>query len=701
MAHPDETETEPLTRGRERFAGEVLEVESVLATFERHAASSLGVRALRELAPLDDEQALAALARVAEMQLLRKAGDLPSFAGVCDPWPKSSESARRIDEERFIALRGFLDATGRLQQWFAGRAGDVPKLGAVAEDLPDVSGLLHILDTVLDERGRVRRDATDLLARLRRAISELSEKVDSAMRRVLARGDVRTVLSDGAVHRRGGRPVLAVRARSAGHVKGLIHDRSSSGESVFVEPKEVIELGNRLAESHGDERREVERILVELTQRIRDQRPKIRAASAGVARLELAWICARYCEAEQGRAALQPGDPDAAAGLLLRGARHPLLIEQVREERLERVVPIDVRLGGDFSMLIITGPNTGGKTVALKTAGLFALLTRMGLPVPAREGTTVPLYDRVAADIGDEQEIRQNLSTFASHLVRIRGALEHATSNSLVLLDELGGGTDPEEGAALGEAVLEDLLSRDVPTLCSTHIGKLKEFAYRRLRVENASTEFDVETLAPTYQLHIGTPGESGALIIARRMGLPQRITDRAASRRERHTDEVTEIMEDLRKARVEAERLRADAESRLADAAERVRQLEQQEGELDRRGEQLEAEAQKGIEERVRDGLRHLERARALLAQVPGPVAAPMKDVLDALEAELSGASLSERRQGFLDSMRKGSLVYLPRYRQRMLVHKVDRAKREVTCKLGSMKVSVSFDEVTPYEQL
>lgn len=694
-------ERDPVWNAREELAGEVLEIERVLSSFERHAASSLGVRALRELVPREPEEAREALARLDEMQLLRGAKDEPSFAGVTDPLPRGTVGSRRLDEERFVALRGFLDATRRLQGWFAGRAEDVPRLAAVAAELPDVAALVTELDKVLDERGRVRRDATDLLARLRRRIAELSEQVDERMRRVVARGDVRTVLSDVTVHRRGGRPVLAVRSRSAGHVRGIVHDRSSSGESVFVEPAEVIELGNRLAEAQADERREVERVLLELSGRVREHEPDILAAAGGVGELELAWIGARYAEAEQARAALQPGDPMAAEGLLLRGARHPLLIEQVREGRLEDVVPIDVRLGGDFVMLIVTGPNTGGKTVALKTAGLFALLTRLGLPVPAEEGTTVPMYARVCADIGDEQEIRQNLSTFASHLVRIQDAIERADHDTLVLLDELGGGTDPEEGAALGEAVLEDLLSREVPTLCSTHLGKLKEFAFRRPRVENASTEFDVETLAPTYRLTIGTPGESGALVIARRMGLPQRITDHAAERRERRDDEVAEVMEDLRRARLEAERLRADAEARVADAAARVRELEEERGELSRRGEQLEAEAQKGIEERVRDALRQVERARALLAQVPKEAAGPMREVLERLEAELTGATLSERRQAFLDGLRKGALVYLPRYRQRVLVHKVDRGKREVTCKLGSMKVRVGFEEVTPYDAL
>ncbi|MDA1264233.1 MAG: hypothetical protein O2816_04045 [Planctomycetota bacterium] len=698
MADPEDR---TIRAARETFAGEVLEVTEVLAGFERFAASSLGVRALRELVPLGEDGARAALERLTEMQMLLKAKDLPSMAGVCDPLPAKAGAARRLDEDQLVALRSFLDAAKRLKAWLAERVEDVPRLGEIGGRIPDLSALVAEIDTVLDERGRVKRDASDLLQRLRQRIGDLSSQIDERVRRVLARSDVRNVLSDSSVHRRGGRPVLAVRAKSSGHVKGIVHDRSSSGESVFVEPQEVIELGNLMAEAHADERREVERILLELSTLVRNQRERIERSSTGVAQLELAWISTHYCAEVGARPALLPGERMAATGLLLRAARHPLLIEQVRVGQIDAVVPIDLRLGGDFSMLIITGPNTGGKTVALKTAGLFALLTRMGLPVPAEEGTTVPLYDRVCADIGDEQEIRQNLSTFASHLARIKDALERADERSLVLLDELGGGTDPEEGAALGEAVLEDFVRRKVPTLCSTHMGKLKEFAFRHAAVENACTEFDVETLAPTYRLTVGTPGESGAIVIARRLGIPQRITDRASARRERRDGEVAEVMEDLRKARLGAERLRADAEERVAQAAEHARGLEDKAGELERRGEQLEAEAQKGIEERVRDGLRLVEKALALLSQVPKEAAGPMRGVLETLQRELTGATLTERRQGFLDSMRKGSLVFLPRYRQRMIVHRVDRDKREVTCKLGSMKVRVSFEEVTPYEQL
>jgi len=352
-------------------------------------------------------------------------------------------------------------------------------------------------------------------------------------------------------------------------------------------------------------------------------------------------------------------------------------------------------------MLIITGPNTGGKTLALKTAGLVALLVRLGLPVPCEDGSTVPLYDGVCADIGDEQEISQSLSTFSSHLVRIRSALERAGPETLVLLDELGGGTDPDEGAALGEAILDELLRRGAATLVSTHLGRLKEFAYRNARAENASTEFDLETLAPRYRVTVGIPGESAALVVARRFGLPDALVSRAEERLERRDEQVAALFEEVRGVRSEAERVRSLAETRLAQAEDERREMSGLRDELELRGALLEAEAQRGLEERIRRALSVLERAERLLAQLPTQQRGELTATLVKLREALESASLTERREAFLDGLKKGQLVYLPKYRRRLAVHKVDHARRKVVVKLGSVKLDVGFDEVTEYESL
>ena len=352
-------------------------------------------------------------------------------------------------------------------------------------------------------------------------------------------------------------------------------------------------------------------------------------------------------------------------------------------------------------MLILTGPNTGGKTLALKSAGLCVLLTRLGLPVPCDEGTTVPLWEGVAADIGDEQEIQQNLSTFSSHLKRIRAGLERASERVLFLLDELGGGTDPAEGAALGAAILAELASRRTPTLVSTHLGQLKEFAYRNPRVENGSVEFDLATLAPLYKVLVGLPGESRALAIARRLGFPEELVARAERRIERRPDEAQALLSDLRDARVDAERMRSSAGDRLIELEERLRALEEERDVLAGRQSQLEAEAQRGVEERVGRARPALERAQAMLAQLSAAQRKTMEEVLDALSEALVGATLSERRQEFVASLKKGDYVWLPKYKKRCQVVRVRKEKREVVVKLLRQELSVSFEDVTFYESL
>ncbi|MFT7484618.1 MAG: DNA mismatch repair protein MutS2 [Candidatus Paceibacteria bacterium] len=687
---------------REGFADGSLELDKALELYAEFAHSSLGRRMLLEAVPLEEAQVREAMARFAEVQLLERAKDPFSLGGVTDPLP-IIEAAHDgpLDEAQLASLRGLLSANERLQAWFKLRAQDTPALSRCAADLPDLTALWDRLSEVIDERSRVLDTASPALGRLRREVRELATRIDGTLRKLAGGSEIRNHLTDSRVHLRGGRYCLAVKAKASGRVKGILHDRSQSEQTAFIEPRDVIELSNRLADARHDERRELTRILTELARDVMSNEESLRLAGEGLGKIELAVIGIGYSEVYTARMPMLPGDGRAGNGLVLRGARHPLLLSEQRQGRLDCVVPIDLRLGEEFDMLIITGPNTGGKTLALKTAGLLALLTQLGLPIPVSDGSVVPLYDGIAADIGDEQEISQSLSTFSSHVMRIQAGLERATSKTLVLLDELGGGTDPEEGAALGEALLEVLLVRGAPTLVSTHLGRLKEFAFRNARVENACTEFDLESLAPCYHVLVGVPGDSAALVIAERLGLDSRIVARANQRLERKDGEVTKLLADVREVRTEAERARGSAESQMAEAAETRRELAEEKKDIDRSRDLLEAEAQRGLEERVRGARSALERARALLPQLSSAQRIEMEVVLDDLDNALGGASLTQRRSSFLDSMKKGDLVYLPRYKQRCSVHKVRKDIQEVVVKLGQMKLTVSFDEVTLYDSL
>jgi DNA mismatch repair protein MutS2 len=560
------------------------------------------------------------------------------------------------------------------------------------------------IERSLDEKGEVKDDASPLLKRLREELVRHAREVEARVQRIANSPALRSVLADGSagqVQLRGGRPTLAVKAKSRGRVPGIVHDASQSGETLFVEPEEVVELGNRLAAARADAKREESRVLVELTRSVLGRYDELDDLSARLARLELALLGAAWARECGGRPARLSGDEGAGVGLVMRGFRHPLLADQRAAGRIDAVVPVDLRLGDDFDMLLLTGPNTGGKTLALKSAGLVALLTRLGLPVPCDEGTTVPLYSGIAADIGDEQEIQQSLSTFSSHLKRIQAGLARADARTLFLLDELGGGSDPAEGAALGAAILDELVRRGVPTLVSTHLGQLKEFAYRTPRVENGSVEFDLETLAPLYRVMIGLPGESRALAIARRFGFPDALVARAEGRVERRPEDAAELVRDLRGARVDAERMRASAGERLVELEGRLTAHEAERDELRRRGAALEAEAQRAVEERVALARPALQRARAILDQLSRAQREPLEEVLDELADALGGATLSERRTEFVLGLKRGDHVWLPKYKKRVQVVRVRKDKREVVVRLLRQELTVSFDDVTFYESL
>jgi DNA mismatch repair protein MutS2 len=390
-------------------------------------------------------------------------------------------------------------------------------------------------------------------------------------------------------------------------------------------------------------------------------------------------------------------------------ARHPMLVAQEAAGDLEHCVPIDLRLGDDFDLVVITGPNTGGKTLALKTAGLAALCCALGLPVICKKGSRVPFYARIFCDIGDEQEVEQSLSTFSSHLARLRRALGEdgapgAGPDTLVLVDELGGGTDPDEGAALGEALLEELVTRGAPALVSTHLGRLKEVAYRLPRAENASCEFDLETLAPSYRLVIGEPGESRALSIARRLGLPSALIDRAAQLLESVAGSAPErdaLFRDLTRARRDIEAIRTETEERLRTVETERAVLDQARVRAEAEQKLLVREAQTSLEERLRDAKSKLAAARSLLPRLSKPQATELGAALEALEETLTGATLDDTRRAFLASLKKGDHVWIPRYRKKCPITRIFKDKQRVRVRFGRQDLEIGFEEISTYDTI
>ncbi len=677
------------------FAATRLDWDSVREQFERLVSTSLGRRGLRELEPLEDKAAREAHARVAELVAGAATTGEPPLGDLADPCPRI-EAARAnrmaLSETDLASLLDFLRAIVRTSVWFAERREAYPACAAQLAGLPELKPLRDSLERGLDGRGGIRDEASGRLAKLREQVRVLIQRVEKKAKAIANRPELKGALADGGgrVALRDGRPVLLVKAKQSGRLRGMIHDRSASGETVFVEPAELIEDGNALAAMRADEAREVQRLLTEWTREVLAQSERIERTADRLIAVELAVVGKRFCESFGGRV------PELADTLVLRGARHPMLIAQERGGQIESCTPIDVRLGDPFCILVLTGPNTGGKTLALKTAGLAVLLTRLGLPFPCEPGSQVPLWRGIVADIGDDQEVAQNLSTFSAHLARIAGGLPRASNQTLFLLDELGGGTDPADGAALGAALLEWLRQRTVPTLASTHIGRLKEFAFRHANVENASVEFDVETLRPMYRLVVGTPGESRALVIARRLGFDPSILADAERRVSRPREESAALMEDIRGARVEAEKSRTEAGERALEAERRVDELQREAAHLEARRTNLERDAQAELEARLSEARIEAERATKLLEQVPAEHRKPLGETLAKLRTALRSASLTDRRQSFLDELRKGDLVYVPRFSKRCPVLRIDRDKGRVKVRLGRQELMLELDDVS-----
>ena len=449
-----------------------------------------------------------------------------------------------------------------------------PELATYVGRLHPLKALRDLIAETINEHGEVVDSASPQLQHLRREVRSGRDRIMRRLEAIIADPNNAEAIQEPIVTERNGRYVIAVKAAMRHAIRGVVHDQSESGATLFLEPLATVDMTNDWRQSQLEEQKEVERILRLLSSRVAHEAAELDETVAALAALDATFAKARYAER---LAAVEP-DLNAEGVVDLIDARHPLLTG--------KVVPQTIRLGDGYRVLIITGPNTGGKTVALKTIGLLTLMAQCGLRIPAAAGSKVAVFEQVLADIGDEQSIEQSLSTFSGHLRNIVAMLREAGPRSLVLLDELGAGTDPDEGSELARAILEHLLNAGVSTVATTHYSELKTFAHNREGVENASVEFNVNTLSPTYRLRIGTPGRSNALAIASRLGLPEEIVASARGGLSEEHLRAESLLEGIhRKERAAArernratreqqrqQRLRAEAADALADA-ERIRQ--------------------------------------------------------------------------------------------------------------------------------
>lgn len=588
-----------------RTSAPLLEWEELKALLGRYIGGPLGRAELEALQPVSDREWIAStLAETAEAMDFTREHGRPPLGGLNDitfAVAKLRIQGASLDGEEIAQLIAFLERATETRSLISAENERFVLLGRRAERLGDFPPVLREIGGKVLPNGTVPDDASVALGRLRRDIEKQGRHIQNSLERFVREHRDEGVLQEEYVSIRNDRFVVPVVAGQRRRVDGVIHAASGTGQTLFIEPMETIDLNNELVRLREEEMREVHRILREITDKLRAQHPLIDATVTEISRMDLLFAKASF--ANDFNCVVPVFSPEEKRRLHLRQARHPLLQDVLRRTS-GRIVPVSMTLEPERRILLISGPNTGGKTVSMKTAGLLALMAHAGIPVPADEAE-FPLFDQVLADIGDQQSIEQSLSTFSAHIASIRDMVEHATPDSLVLLDELGRATDPEEGGALGVAILEHFRNIGCFALASTHLMALKVYGSNTATVLNGSMGFNEDTLQPTYVLRLGAPGKSAGLDIASRLGLPRTLIERARAAMSTTERDVARFLSELHE-KVERNTL---LERELNERAEA---LKRRENDLEKDYQKRKNDTLKRLEARYEEVVANFE-ARAL----------------------------------------------------------------------------------------
>ncbi|MGG3922270.1 endonuclease MutS2, partial [Geobacillus thermodenitrificans] len=594
----------------------ILEFDKVKEQLAEHASSALGLEKIAALVPSSDLDEVAVWLEETDeaAAVLRLRGYVP-LDGVVDirSHLKRAAIGGVLSPIELLEVAATAAASRQMKQLIMSlhdEHGGLARLADYADELAEVPALEEDIRRSIDDHGEVLDTASDRLRSLRGQIRAAEARIREKLESIIRSPSAQKRLSDAIITIRNDRYVIPVKQEYRSAYGGIVHDQSASGATLFIEPQVVVELNNALREARAKEKQEIERILRELSAKVAEHDEPLKRAVEALAHFDFLFAKAKYARRLQ---AAKPAVNNRGYLRFLQ-ARHPLIDQ-------DKAVPNDIVLGGDYTTIVITGPNTGGKTVTLKTVGLLTIMAQAGLFIPAADGSEAAVFRSVFADIGDEQSIEQSLSTFSSHMVNIVDILRHVDEESLVLFDELGAGTDPQEGAALAIAILDEVHGRGARTVATTHYPELKAYGYNRPGVVNASVEFDTETLRPTYKLLIGIPGRSNAFDISRRLGLDERIIERAKVQVSAESHSVENMIASLERSKKQAEEDEARAHS-AREEAERLRaEWEQKLEELeDKKAEQLAEAAQKATDiiraaereaERIINELRRLKKEK------------------------------------------------------------------------------------------
>ncbi len=680
---------------------EVLELDKILSRLAAFASFSASEALLKALEPTTDleetrrrqDETIEARAILAEKPSLTIGGarDVRSLA-------RNAERGIVLTPEQFLDVKGTLQASATLKKGITSVAERFPLLAKVAEGIGGGHEVVAAIDRVISDQGTILDSASPALANLRNKLRVAHDRLRAKLQSIVSSGQYAPYLQEALITLRGGRYVIPIKAEYRGRVKGIVHDQSSSGQTLFVEPLATVDVNNDIRQLELAEEEEVRRILAELTALVGQHADEIVWTVEAVAEIDAAFARARYADATHAMPpALVGFDTQRTPGSTIRlfNARHPLLDPRT-------AVPIDVDLDDQTYALIITGPNTGGKTVSLKTVGLLVLMAQCGLHLPATDAR-LSVFESVYADIGDEQSIEQSLSTFSSHLSHIIDILGRADSRSLVILDELGSGTDPTEGAAIARAILDDLVRRGVTTFVATHYPELKLYAHSTPGVRNASVEFNVETLSPTYRLMIGLPGRSNAIAIATRLGLPADIIEAARSYVGETDLQTDALLDEIHTARDEVRQEQARLLAAEKDAAalrdELHGRLDRIEQERRRIVEEARAEAEQELTALKDEIAGQRRRLRTIFPAQAAPSAAELREIeqrvgeVEAiLEAPVEQAAAPLPAMAPRRALRVGDTVYVAGLDSEGELSAIGESG-EAEVLVGNMRVRVDLD--------
>lgn len=574
---------------------ETLEYRKIIAQLKREMGSAASAKLADELTPLTSEKIIKEELRstTEAVDLIVRKGPLPT-GGLYDIREALllAKKGGSLTMRQLLEVQNVLGISSEVVAFMHDDAlPELKYIGEMVDLIVEFTALEKEISRCILTEDEMADNASPKLKDIRRNIHQQNQAIKNKLSRIITSSSNKTYLQDAIVTMRDGRYVIPVKQEYRSFFPGMVHDQSKGGATLFIEPQGVVELNNKLRELEVEEQLEIARILAELSSRVAEHYREIRSNLELLTKLDFIMAKGKLsCKMHASEPKI-----DADGELRLISARHPLI-------EYKKAVPVDIRIGGDYRTLIITGPNTGGKTVSLKTAGLLVMMAQSGLHIPASHASTLPIFGEVFADIGDEQSIEQSLSTFSSHMKNIVSIIDKASYDSLVLVDELGAGTDPTEGAALAIAILERFYDSGALTMATTHYNELKKYALATSGVENAAMEFDVETLTPTYRLLIGVPGKSNAFEISKKLGLSESVIERA-SEHIKHGDMefenvISSIEDDKRKAAAD----RLDAESMRAEIEERLKKLEEKEMAISEKRADIIAEAKREARELLRE---------------------------------------------------------------------------------------------------